>query len=527
MRNGRRSLAIALGAIALMALILRFHRLDNVPVSVYCDEAFHGYEAWCLLETGRDSRGVLLPFFFDIFGRGWGEPLYTYATVPAVALLGLTPAAPRAVAALGGSLAVLSTALMTLELLGGASRSRARLAANIAALTMAISPWSFHLSRVGFQASLLPLALAAGFWGLARGVRSGRGGWLIGGAAALGLSFYTYTIARLAAPLLLAGFLMLHRRAFAGLRRSGIAAAAVLALLVIPVAAFSFTAAGRQRLGDVSIFNHPEVSSRGGAAAAGLAVSHYLSYFSPRFLLLSGDDNPRHSIPGHGILHPHDAALLAAGIAGAALVRSPGALFLFWWLACAPVAAALTVDPRHAVRAICGQPGLYALCGMGGVLVFDLARSLTPADWRRVMTALGWSAMLVAAGVSTAGYFRDYFTSYPLHSGPAWQYGFKEAFAAADSLGATHDSIYVTRQDDYPYILYLFHRQFPPREYQQHRLSRTKYLFDEEVFYRGAAIPGRLNPLFILKPWELESSTLTARRRIAHPDGADALVIAW
>src|SRR5437588_101079 len=112
----------------LIAGALRLASLGTVPVSLYCDEAFSGYEAFCILLTGHDS--------------------------------------------------------------------------------------------------LLPLALASGFWLAARAVAGTingstggdprvRPGPLNAGAAVLGLSLYTYTIARLAMPLLLAGFVGLHRRALA------------------------------------------------------------------------------------------------------------------------------------------------------------------------------------------------------------------------------------------------------------------------------------------------------------------------
>src|SRR5438093_9208342 len=103
MDKGTRALLPGVLIATLLAGALRLACLGSVPVSLYCDEAFSGYEAFCLLQTARDSRGVLLPFFFDIFGRGWGEPLYIYLTVPAVALLGLTPLAVRLVAALAGT----------------------------------------------------------------------------------------------------------------------------------------------------------------------------------------------------------------------------------------------------------------------------------------------------------------------------------------------------------------------------------------------------------------------------------------
>src|SRR5262249_20324983 len=152
-----------------------------------------------------------------------------------------------------------------------------------------------------------------------------------------------------------------------------IAAGALLIALGAPVAIFSLTGQGRQRFSDVSIMTRPDVAGGGPWRAAVAAGSNYLSYFSPGFLLTEGDPNLRHSIRGHGMLHPHDVALLAIGVAAALLMRGRGSLFALWWLAAYPVAASLTADSRHAVRAICALPGLYAIEGIGAAWIWDAA----------------------------------------------------------------------------------------------------------------------------------------------------------
>src|SRR5262245_15482837 len=135
MRNAENAHALLPGVIIAMLLAgaLRLSALGTVPVSLYCDEAFSGYEAFCLLQTLHDSRGVLLPLFFDIFGKGWGEPLYIYLTVPAIGLFGLTPFATRLLAAVAGTLAVPVTGLMTATLLRREIGARAAARAGVAA----------------------------------------------------------------------------------------------------------------------------------------------------------------------------------------------------------------------------------------------------------------------------------------------------------------------------------------------------------------------------------------------------------
>jgi len=387
---------------------------------------------------------------------------------------------------------------------------------------MAVSPWAFHFSRIGFQASLLPLFLAAGAAALLHGIRDGRPrwSWLLAGASILSLALYTYVAARFLVPLLLAGFAV---AAAPALRRLGAFRAAALAAVVLvvaaPIARFTLTPQGQARYQDVSL-----AARFGGAEAAWRFAGNYASYFSPAFLLTRGDPISRHSIPGFGALHAHDLLLLGAGAAAALRRRRAADVFVLWWLAVAPLPAALAADPAHAVRAIGALPPIYALEGLGAWALLRPGAALDPA--RRRSRAL-LAAFALAALVSSAAYLRSYFVDYALRSGPAWQYGLKEAYREIEAVGSDHDTFYVTRGTDFPFIhrLYLF--AFPPAEYQRARFAGTKYLFDQPVFYRGGLVPGRRTPLFLLTPDEVPGEGITVRSTIRNPDGSAAFVLAW
>ncbi len=552
---GERPFAAGLILATAIAGALRFWALDAVPIAVYCDEAFLGYEAYSLLLTGKDSRGVHWPLFFDVFGEGWAEPLYVYLSLPAIGILGLTTVATRFAAAAAGTLAVPITGLMTAALLdpggstGGSGHSagigrRAGLAA--AALT-ALSPWSFHFSRVAFQASLLPVALATGFWLAARALatcpgpgpgrvargaapeassrRDGIRPWMLSSAAGLlALSLYTYTAARVLAPLLLAAFCWIYRRRLRGHARASLAAGLVFASVSSPVVAFSLTEQGWQRAGRVSIFRRADVRGQGLPKAATEVGANYLSYYSPAFLLTEGDPNPRHSVPGHGVLHPHDVILLALGVAGCLAARARGCRFLLWWLLAFPAAAALTLDQRHAIRAIGGQPGVYALAGCGVALLASLGSAAVAASPRP--RRLLWTAALIAAAsagaVSTGQYFHRYFTTYRIESAPWWQYGLRQVYERLERT-APDAKVYVQRMTDQPQSQLLFYTAFPPDEYQEHKLARTRWVFN----YAGGAVPERPWPVFLLQARVPPPAGARVREVVPFPNGTSAYVIAW
>ena len=87
---------VALITVVVLAGILYFHRLDDVPVYVSTDEAKFAVQAHSLATTGRDMRGNLLPIFVLIVDPllpaersvAWWQPVLFYATALSLALLG-------------------------------------------------------------------------------------------------------------------------------------------------------------------------------------------------------------------------------------------------------------------------------------------------------------------------------------------------------------------------------------------------------------------------------------------------------
>lgn len=146
------------------------------------------------------------------------------------------------------------------------------------------------------------------------------------------------------------------------------------------------------------------------------------------------------------------------------------------------------------------------------------------AGRRRRLLRVGAAAALVAGIVlPSARYFRHYFTEYPIYSAPAWQYGLKDAFAFLESSSISDDKVYVQEMTDQPQSHLLFYFAFPPQEFQEHGLSRTRYVFD----YTGGRIPRQRKPVFVLRPNPVLPEGLEIRKVIEYPDGRQAYVIIW
>src|SRR3989344_6349783 len=131
-------------AIIILAVILRFYKLNTNPPGLYWDEAAFGYDAYSILKTGKDHHGVFLPLFFESFGD-WKLPVYHYLLVPSIAAFGLNEFAVRFPSALLRSITVLVFFLVIKGLTKNINLSL------FSMLFLAISQWHIQFSRAAFE----------------------------------------------------------------------------------------------------------------------------------------------------------------------------------------------------------------------------------------------------------------------------------------------------------------------------------------------------------------------------------------
>ncbi len=174
--------------VVILAAVLRFWQLGELPPGLYRDEAFNGLDALDVL----DGQHAL--FFPANNGR---EPAYIYLTSLFVGLFGRTALAVRLGAAVVGTL----TTVLVYKL---AESWHGRSSALFAAFTWAITLWPIHLSRIGLRPILLAPFLAATFWlGTLAYRRQSRWLWLLAGLV-YGAAYYTYLAVRFTPVLLVA-----------------------------------------------------------------------------------------------------------------------------------------------------------------------------------------------------------------------------------------------------------------------------------------------------------------------------------
>ena len=81
-------LDIIFAIIFLVAVFIRVWQFGKIPGGINQDEAFSGYEAYSLLNYGKDSSGYANPVYFEAWGSGMNA-LNSYLMMPFIAIFGL------------------------------------------------------------------------------------------------------------------------------------------------------------------------------------------------------------------------------------------------------------------------------------------------------------------------------------------------------------------------------------------------------------------------------------------------------
>jgi hypothetical protein len=442
-RAHRRIWVLAFAVCAGLVVVRNLVDLSGSPPGLYVDEASIGYNAWAVAHFGVDEHGIHFPVFFEAFGE-YKNPVYIYALSGLLRVLPLSVAVERLPAAIFGLAVVAFLTAAAWRLTGSRMITLGTL------VLTALTPWVVIESRVGFETISMVALLAAALWCLAGAKPSPRQFGLAG--VFLGLSIYGYTTARLEVLLLAVALGVAWGLArFPGWWRA-----------LVPVAA------GYAVLGVYWLLNPGALTGRFGlisiwadGAPLNLVVdrflTNYVSYFSPNFLFMQGDANPRQNTETGGMLLWVTAPLLLAGI----LVcwqrrRQPLVQFLIAAILLAPIAAALTNNGTpHALRSSVMLPFLIVLAVLGA----DGIRLVL-----RDRSGLGYAVTgLLGLGLLAQGavYTLDMYRAYPNRAAADFDTGQIAAITTARAVAGGH-RVYLSNTLDQPYIEACFALTPPP-----------------------------------------------------------------
>lgn len=475
--------------ILILACLLRFYRLGSYP-AFNADEAAIGYNAYSLLQTGKDEHGNPWPIHFQSF-NDYKPGLYVYIVMPFVAAIGLNEWAVRIPNALMGVLTVWLVYLLVKEIFDDKKKE---LFALLSALFVAVSPWHIQFSRGGWEVNTATFFITAGLLFFIKGLRNSK--FLFLSVFLFTASLYTYHAARIVVPFLALGLVGIYRSELWSKKKNVLLSGALGILALIPLFVDLLGPAGISRAAGVGLLadpgpvnrinelrgehkNYQSISSivlHNKVVTYGIAfVQNWAEHFSGEFLFLSGDVIQRNRVPETGQTYIISIVFLVVSLF--AITKNPKEWgVLLWWILIAPLAAALTFQSPHALRA---QNMAIPLEIMNAYGLYTIIEWIEKSRWRNNVKYLLFSFLSIIMLVSVIRYLHMYYVhmakEYPYSS----QYGVKELVNYIKTKENDFQKVLVTDRYDQPYILFLFYMKYPPAKFQsEHTLTaRDQYGF--------------------------------------------------
>lgn len=479
--------------ILILSAVLRLVQLGTVPVSPDWDEAALGYNAYTLLQTGRDEYGTWLPASIRSFGD-YKPPVYAYLTIPSVALFGLSVFSVRLPSAIMGILAVIGVYFLTQQLLLLAGkqaitkesrdildRYQQHIALGSMAL-LAISPWHLQFSRVAFEANI---GVTIHIWAITVFLMSLNKRVLLPVSAFLfSLGMYAYHSERVFLPLIGLMLIFLFRKELFEKKSVSYTlwSIAVVAVCLIPLVRIMTDDATVARLKGTSSFTDQvkmlnrsiqklEEDQKNGNRLGVFfdnrrlvwvktVISGYMSHFSFQWLFLLGD-NPRHHAPAMGMLYLWELPFMLLGILFLLrYVDLRTKIILIGWILAAPVAASITTGLPHGVRTLTFLPTFQILVSMGLVFAYMLSK-----NYSTMFQKIFGAVVILSVCYGCLYYFTMYYVHMDAEVSEDWQYGYKQVVEYTQNHKQAYKKVVVSTSLDQSYIFFLFYTAYNPSAY--------------------------------------------------------------
>lgn len=277
-------------AILIMAFTIRVANIENIPYSIFPDEAQNGIDAQEANATGQYKL-----FYESNNGR---EGLFINIQALSIKTFGSTTFALKLPSIIFGTLTVLGVFLLASELFG------TYLAGLTGAWLTTFAYWAINFSRIGFRAVMVPFILTFAFYFVFRGLRTKKLHDFIFAGLIYGLGLHTYIAFRVSPLALIALFasLLITRENFLKNFWKHILVFAIAMMITSAPMLLDFFHWNPQhyasRTKEISILN-PETNQ--GHLLPMLAKTLGLSLAKYNFW---GDQNIRHNYPPYPLLNP-------------------------------------------------------------------------------------------------------------------------------------------------------------------------------------------------------------------------------
>jgi 4-amino-4-deoxy-L-arabinose transferase-like glycosyltransferase len=483
--------AILLLIILVFVFLLRFYNLANVPSGFHADEAAFGWNAYSILQTGRDEYGKFLPLTFRSFDD-YKAGLNVYLIVPFIKVFGLNEFAVRFPSVIIGMLLVGLTYFLTKKI------AKNEKLAFLTSLLIAICPTSILLGRVQSDPllSIFFIFLSLYFfllWKEKKGMIN-----LFCFLLSIVLSFYSNTLPRAFYPIYIFLLGFFYWKEISVKQKKLLFVGVVLVFILDLYLIFGVSGS---RFGQVSVMSSPSVTSflrehvvgksrnifekviYNKVTAVGYSViSNYVSYLNLNFLYFKGGQPLREIVPNSGILYLLELPFLVLGIYQVVKKKYKWGGLLILWILIVPFIFSLASDETpNDHRFFLAVLPIEILTGIG---LLRFGKFFITNKFEKIVFGL---FLIMVYYFSLYFYLRNLFIYQPIISPYYRGYAYRELNQKLDLYSPHYNKIVITKGNVAPYIYMLFFQKFSPKKYQESGSNRDfegtgfgKFIFTEE-----------------------------------------------
>ena len=453
--------------LALLGYLFLVFMPKQFPPALNADEAAFGYNAYSLAETAKDEYGSFLPLRLKSFGD-YKLPLYSYLSIPFVKVFGLNEFSTRLLAKFAGLALIILIYLLALKIF------KNQIVAIIALIMASVSPWIQLFANHAHETTLATVFIAATFLLLIIYYQTKNLIYWAGSIMCLGLALFSYHSAKVVFPffLLTQIYLLIKNKGLPEFKKQVPATLLTIsAILVVGVFVYSELQTPAERVRNLFLFNHPnielvtteaKIESRFSPFQLPVLVglrefaSRYFSYFSPEFLVIKGDENPRFGYPYISPINFLEYLGFILGLYYLFRHRHPLRYLLMLVLLSIPLASSLSWQVYSLSRTHSLIIVILPIAAYGLFCLLKRSRYLLVGG---IILSIGLSL--------TSLYFLN--IHYPKRAliVRAWQAGYFELVEYTQKNYQQKKHFYITKKSGQPYIFFLFYLSYPPKQYHQ------------------------------------------------------------
>jgi 4-amino-4-deoxy-L-arabinose transferase-like glycosyltransferase len=496
--------SILIFILIVVSFIVRIYHIKNL--SLFGDEIDVGYQAFSLLNTGKDYKGNFLPTYIQSLSES-RAPLLIYASIPGIKIFGLNELGVRITPIIFGILSIYLLYKVILLL------SKYQPLALLSATALSFSPWHFHYSRTSFEVTLLLTLILLGTYFIFKYFNSSKNLSIYLSILFFSLSFYTYNTANIFVPLLVVFIFISNFSKFKSKLKpkTFIFSFLLFGFIISPLFYQIFFGSAANRFNLISVFkdqtiinnivdkrtifsaSNPKIESifhNKPIAWTQELTKNYLSAFSIPFLFNNGDVlNLRHSIPGFGLIFISFLPFLIIGLFSLDLKLKINQLMLFWLLI-SPVASSITTNGgNHATRLFLMLPSISYFIGLG---VFKLLES------KNLFKKIILIILIVTSIIEISLYSHEYFVHYPKDSFQVWNRGYQEIF---QNIPLNSSRVFISNTKYNSLLPYLFYQTYSPQKFDVLKDSEEKNIIDDLSGFKLSS------NIYFVNNWQSQNDT--------------------